>query len=77
MEKFVYPFLEHGKVPVGLQGSPRCSKYEYGLALVVRFNNLFFQVLISIQSMILCDEPYLNEPAWAGSSGTLQSKACN
>ncbi|THH29394.1 hypothetical protein EUX98_g4806 [Antrodiella citrinella] len=33
------------------------------------------QVLISIQSMILCEEPYLNEPAWANSSGTAASKA--
>jgi len=33
------------------------------------------QVLISIQSMILNDEPYLNEPAWAESSGTSQSMA--
>ncbi|KAJ8086580.1 hypothetical protein AAF712_002010 [Marasmius tenuissimus] len=33
------------------------------------------QVLISIQSMILCDEPYLNEPGWASSGGTPQSKA--
>ncbi|EKM59917.1 uncharacterized protein PHACADRAFT_250718 [Phanerochaete carnosa HHB-10118-sp] len=33
------------------------------------------QVLISIQSMILCDEPYLNEPAWANCAGTPQSKA--
>ncbi|GLB33783.1 putative ubiquitin-conjugating enzyme family protein [Lyophyllum shimeji] len=33
------------------------------------------QVLISIQSMILCDEPYLNEPGWAQSAGTPQSHA--
>jgi len=33
------------------------------------------QVLISIQSMILCEEPYLNEPGWATSSGTPQSNA--
>jgi len=33
------------------------------------------QVLISIQSMILCEEPYLNEPGWAGDAGTPQSKA--
>ncbi|KAH7929485.1 ubiquitin conjugating enzyme family protein [Leucogyrophana mollusca] len=33
------------------------------------------QVLISIQSMILCDEPYLNEPGWASSGGTPQSIA--
>ncbi|KAJ3556879.1 hypothetical protein NM688_g1784 [Phlebia brevispora] len=33
------------------------------------------QVLISIQSMILCDEPYLNEPGWATMGGSPQSKA--
>ncbi|KAF9451700.1 hypothetical protein P691DRAFT_327967 [Macrolepiota fuliginosa MF-IS2] len=33
------------------------------------------QVLISIQSMILCDEPYLNEPGWASDGGTPQSLA--
>ncbi|KAK0468344.1 uncharacterized protein EV420DRAFT_1503974 [Desarmillaria tabescens] len=33
------------------------------------------QVLISIQSMILCDEPYLNEPGWASSAGTPQSQS--
>lgn len=33
------------------------------------------QVLISIQSLILCEEPYLNEPGWADQSGSKQSKA--
>ncbi|KDQ17329.1 hypothetical protein BOTBODRAFT_30149 [Botryobasidium botryosum FD-172 SS1] len=33
------------------------------------------QVLISIQSMILCDEPYLNEPGWANGAGTASSRA--
>ncbi|KAJ7095356.1 hypothetical protein B0H15DRAFT_829186 [Mycena belliarum] len=33
------------------------------------------QVLISIQSMILCEEPYLNEPGWATSGGSPQSRA--
>ncbi|KAL5530457.1 hypothetical protein ACEPAF_6715 [Sanghuangporus sanghuang] len=33
------------------------------------------QVLVSIQSMILCDEPYLNEPGWSGMAGTPASKA--
>ncbi|KZW03836.1 hypothetical protein EXIGLDRAFT_715884 [Exidia glandulosa HHB12029] len=33
------------------------------------------QVLISIQSMILCEEPYLNEPGWAAQSGTPASQA--
>ncbi|KAG8980855.1 hypothetical protein FRB90_007442 [Tulasnella sp. 427] len=31
------------------------------------------QVLISIQSMILCEEPYLNEPGWAQGAGTTAS----
>lgn len=26
--------------------------------------------------MILCDEPYLNEPAWSTSGGSPQSLAC-
>ncbi|KAG6854764.1 hypothetical protein C0991_001191 [Blastosporella zonata] len=33
------------------------------------------QVLISIQSMILCEEPYLNEPGWANQGGTPASRA--
>ncbi|WVQ95948.1 hypothetical protein IAU59_003047 [Kwoniella sp. CBS 9459] len=33
------------------------------------------QVLISIQSLILCEEPYLNEPGWADQAGSPQSKA--
>ncbi|KAG6919415.1 hypothetical protein DXG01_006298 [Tephrocybe rancida] len=33
------------------------------------------QVLISIQSMILCEEPYLNEPGWANQGGTANSRA--
>ncbi|WVR07973.1 hypothetical protein IAU60_005016 [Kwoniella sp. DSM 27419] len=33
------------------------------------------QVLISIQSLILCEEPYLNEPGWASQGGTSQSQA--
>ncbi|KAF7301634.1 Baculoviral IAP repeat-containing protein 6 [Mycena indigotica] len=33
------------------------------------------QVLVSIQSMILCEEPYLNEPGWATSGGTPQSQS--
>ncbi|KAJ8583779.1 ubiquitin conjugating enzyme family protein [Rhizopogon salebrosus TDB-379] len=32
------------------------------------------QVLISIQSMILCEEPYLNEPGWGNDGGTPQSR---
>ncbi|KAG0148440.1 hypothetical protein CROQUDRAFT_654953 [Cronartium quercuum f. sp. fusiforme G11] len=35
------------------------------------------QVLISIQSMILNEEPYLNEPGWSKMGGTPQSRAYN
>ncbi|EGG03790.1 uncharacterized protein MELLADRAFT_65352 [Melampsora larici-populina 98AG31] len=35
------------------------------------------KVIISIQSMILCQEPYLNEPGWSKMSGTPESKAYN
>ncbi|GMK56583.1 hypothetical protein CspeluHIS016_0304230 [Cutaneotrichosporon spelunceum] len=33
------------------------------------------QVLISIQSLILCEEPFCNEPAWAGQGSSPASKA--
>ncbi|OCF34329.1 hypothetical protein I316_03843 [Kwoniella heveanensis BCC8398] len=33
------------------------------------------QVLISIQSLIFCEEPYLNEPGWADQAGSSASKA--
>ncbi|WWC92891.1 uncharacterized protein L201_007853 [Kwoniella dendrophila CBS 6074] len=33
------------------------------------------QVLISISSLILCEEPYTNEPGWANDAGTPSSKA--
>ncbi|KAJ3757032.1 hypothetical protein EV360DRAFT_46899 [Lentinula raphanica] len=41
----------------------------------VPFKSTLLQVLISIQSMILCEEPYLNEPGWASSAGTAASRA--
>ncbi|KAJ4481506.1 ubiquitin conjugating enzyme family protein [Lentinula edodes] len=41
----------------------------------VPFKSTLLQVLLSIQSMILCEEPYLNEPGWASNAGTPQSKA--
>jgi hypothetical protein len=31
------------------------------------------QVLISIQSLILSDEPYLNEPGWSNSAGVSET----
>ena len=45
------------------------------ILLGVAGKSTLLQVLVSIQSMILCDEPYLNEPGWANSGGTPQSKA--
>lgn len=41
-----------------------------------RGKSTLLQVLISIQSMILCEEPFLNEPGWASQANTPQSRAC-
>ncbi|KAF8913873.1 hypothetical protein CPB84DRAFT_1669268 [Gymnopilus junonius] len=57
-----------GKVCLSLLGTWQGPGWVSGKSTLL-------QVLISIQSMILCDEPYLNEPAWASSSGTPQSQA--
>lgn len=78
MEKYVFPSSVHGADLAGSRASrhccryvnPRVSEYDATNDIVPK------QVLISIQSMILCEEPYLNEPGWAGSAGTPQSAAC-
>ncbi|TFL06053.1 hypothetical protein BDV98DRAFT_499797 [Pterulicium gracile] len=57
-----------GKVCLSLLGTWQGPGWVSGRSTLL-------QVLISIQSMILCDEPYLNEPGWAASAGTPQSKA--
>ncbi|TCD63872.1 hypothetical protein EIP91_004811 [Steccherinum ochraceum] len=57
-----------GKVCLSLLGTWQGPGWVAGRSTLL-------QVLISIQSMILCDEPYLNEPAWANGSGSPQSKA--
>lgn len=38
-------------------------------------SSTLLQVLISIQAMILNDEPYLNEPGWSSQAGTPASRA--
>ncbi|WWC95452.1 hypothetical protein V866_002316 [Kwoniella sp. B9012] len=38
-------------------------------------HSTLLQVLISIQSLILCEEPYTNEPGWANDAGTSASNA--
>ncbi|TFK43556.1 hypothetical protein BDQ12DRAFT_675170 [Crucibulum laeve] len=57
-----------GKVCLSLLGTWQGPGWVSGKSTLL-------QVLISIQSMILCDEPYLNEPGWASSGGTPQSRA--
>ncbi|KDR83771.1 hypothetical protein GALMADRAFT_236136 [Galerina marginata CBS 339.88] len=57
-----------GKVCLSLLGTWQGPGWVSGKSTLL-------QVLISIQSMILCDEPYLNEPAWSSSGGTPQSQA--
>ncbi|KIY71465.1 ubiquitin conjugating enzyme family protein [Cylindrobasidium torrendii FP15055 ss-10] len=57
-----------GKVCLSLLGTWQGPGWVSGKSTLL-------QVLISIQSMILCDEPYLNEPGWANEAGTANSKA--
>ncbi|KAH8092454.1 ubiquitin conjugating enzyme family protein [Cristinia sonorae] len=57
-----------GKVCLSLLGTWQGPGWVAGRSTLL-------QVLISIQSMILCEEPYLNEPAWSSSTGTPASKA--
>ncbi|TFY83061.1 hypothetical protein EWM64_g951 [Hericium alpestre] len=58
-----------GKVCLSLLGTWSGPGWSAGRSTLL-------QVLVSIQSMILCEEPYLNEPGWANSAGTPQSAAC-
>ncbi|KAG8862328.1 hypothetical protein FRB96_001907 [Tulasnella sp. 330] len=57
-----------GKVCLSLLGTWQGPGWVAGKSTLL-------QVLISIQSMILTDEPYLNEPGWANSAGTAASAA--
>ncbi|KAG9038360.1 hypothetical protein FRB95_001772 [Tulasnella sp. JGI-2019a] len=57
-----------GKVCLSLLGTWQGPGWVSGKSTLL-------QVLISIQSMILTDEPYLNEPGWANGSGTAASVA--
>ncbi|PCH40762.1 hypothetical protein WOLCODRAFT_136978 [Wolfiporia cocos MD-104 SS10] len=57
-----------GKVCLSLLGTWQGPGWVSGKSTLL-------QVLVSIQSMILCDEPYLNEPGWAESAGTPASRA--
>jgi hypothetical protein len=75
MAKFVCLFLVHGLDRVGSLESQRCYRFALQLlSLYICAHAL--QVLISIQSMILCEEPYLNEPGWGNDGGTPQSRQC-
>ncbi|KAJ6485001.1 ubiquitin conjugating enzyme family protein [Mycena vitilis] len=56
-----------GKVCLSLLGTWQGPGWVSGRSTLL-------QVLISIQSMILCEEPYLNEPGWAASGGTPASR---
>ncbi|KZT62275.1 hypothetical protein CALCODRAFT_462875 [Calocera cornea HHB12733] len=56
-----------GKVCLSLLGTWQGPGWNPGKSTLL-------QVLISIQSMILCDEPYLNEPGWEAQRGTAASE---
>eukprot|EP00475_Leptophrys_vorax_P018143 TRINITY_DN2476_c0_g1_i1.p1 TRINITY_DN2476_c0_g1~~TRINITY_DN2476_c0_g1_i1.p1 ORF type:complete len:568 (-),score=165.08 TRINITY_DN2476_c0_g1_i1:45-1748(-) len=38
-------------------------------------NSTLLQLVVSVQAMILCEEPYCNEPGWYGSVGSTASKS--
>lgn len=61
---------ENGKVCLSLLGTWRGEKGESWIPEI----STFFQVIISIQSLILVDEPYFNEPGYESSSNTPSGK---
>ncbi len=60
----------NGKVCLSLLGTWRGEKGESWIPEI----STFFQVMISIQSLILVDEPYFNEPGYERSSNTNEGK---
>ena len=62
-----------GSRQINIVAGKLCSSLSARFGIIL---NICVQVLISIQSMILCDEPYLNEPSWASDGGTPQSRSC-
>ncbi|KAK5122940.1 hypothetical protein LTR85_003505 [Meristemomyces frigidus] len=61
---------EEGKVCLSLLGTWDGEPWQPGVSTLL-------QVLVSIQAMIFCDEPYCNEPAYIAMAGTEQSKDHN
>ncbi len=60
----------NGKVCLSLLGTWRGEKGESWIPEI----STFFQVMISIQSLILVDEPYFNEPGYERTSNTPEGK---
>ena len=60
----------NGKVCLSLLGTWSGEKGESWIPEI----STFFQVLISIQSLILVDEPYFNEPGYENSMNTTEGK---
>lgn len=59
-----------GKVCLSLLGMWQGEKWRPGQSTIL-------QILVSLQAMVLCDEPHCNEPSYEGDRGTPQSKAYN
>jgi ubiquitin-protein ligase len=60
----------NGKVCLSLLGTWHAEKGESWIPEI----STFFQVIISIQSLILVDEPYFNEPGYESTSNTPNGK---
>ncbi|KAL9079212.1 MAG: hypothetical protein Q9157_001881 [Trypethelium eluteriae] len=61
---------ESGKVCLSLLGTWSGEPWQPGSSTIL-------QVLLSIQAMIFCEEPWCNEPGREGSTGTKKSKEYN
>ncbi|KAL9090284.1 MAG: hypothetical protein Q9165_005316 [Trypethelium subeluteriae] len=61
---------ESGKVCLSLLGTWSGEPWQPGSSTIL-------QVLLSIQAMIFCEEPWCNEPGREGSNGTKKSKEYN
>lgn len=59
-----------GKVCLSLLGTWQGEKWRPNQSTIL-------QILVSLQAMVLCDEPHCNEPSYEGDRGTPQSKAYN
>lgn len=67
MNPNLYP---DGKVCLSLLGTWQGTPWQPGKSTIL-------QVLLSLQGMVFCDEPYYNEPGWSSTKNDKQSQSYN